>query len=106
GMHRIFEGVIPSRRSRTTRCARTCVLPEPALAATQAETAGSEVSVCTCKRSAGMARRLVMASALPAGGRRTVVSPCSFLAGLFFAANRPFLHAREVIVGAVSVLPH
>ena len=39
-MQRIFAGSTPSSSRRITRCASTWVLPEPALAATQAETAG------------------------------------------------------------------
>ena len=53
-MHRIFTGLTPSSSSRITRCASTCVLPEPAFAATQAETAGSDASICTRMRSGGM----------------------------------------------------
>ena len=37
-----------------TRCASTWVLPEPALAATQAETSGSETSGCTRQHGGGM----------------------------------------------------
>ena len=44
---RMRLGALPSSRSRITRCASTWVLPDPALAATQAETAGSDASVCT-----------------------------------------------------------
>ena len=39
-MQRMRAGSTPSSSSRITRCASTWVLPEPALAATQAETAG------------------------------------------------------------------
>ena len=43
-MQRIFIGSVPASSSRITRCASTCVLPEPAFAATHADTAGSEAS--------------------------------------------------------------
>jgi hypothetical protein len=36
-----------------TRCARTWVLPDPALAATQAETAGSDAVICSCSTASG-----------------------------------------------------
>ena len=42
---RIFAGSTPSSSSRITRCASTWVLPEPALAETQAETAGSDAAI-------------------------------------------------------------
>ena len=39
-MQRIFSGSTPASSRLITRCASTCVLPDPALAATQAETRG------------------------------------------------------------------
>ena len=45
-MQRIFAGSTPSSSSLMTRCAKTWVLPAPALAATKAETLGSEASIC------------------------------------------------------------
>ena len=41
---RIAAGSAPASSSRITRCVSTCVLPEPALATTQAEDAGSDAS--------------------------------------------------------------
>src|SRR5688572_12341916 len=40
------DGRQPASSSRMTRCVSTWVLPEPALAETQAERAGSEASAC------------------------------------------------------------
>ena len=51
---RIFSGATPASRRLITRCASTWVLPDPALAATQAETPGSETSPCRRSTSAGM----------------------------------------------------
>ncbi len=39
-------GSIPASIMRMTRSTNTWVLPEPALAATQAEDAGSDASIC------------------------------------------------------------
>ena len=62
-MQRIFSGATPSSSSRITRCASTWVLPEPALAATQADTAGSEASICCRSTVSGMMRGRVMSTA-------------------------------------------
>src|SRR3989442_5642304 len=53
-----------------TRCAKTWVLPDPALAATQAETCGFEASICLASTSWGMARSSFMrAPRAPRRGR-------------------------------------
>ena len=60
-MHRIFAGstppMPPSSSSRITRCASTWVLPEPALAATNAAAHGSDASACRRGTASGMMRR-------------------------------------------------
>ncbi len=55
-MQRIFSGTVPASIRRMTRLTSTCVLPDPALAATKADTAGSEASVCAALTSGGMTR--------------------------------------------------
>jgi len=64
---RIFSGATPASRRLITRCANTWVLPEPALAATHAETPGSETSPCRRSTSGGMMLGdLIGAFSLPA----------------------------------------
>ena len=55
-MQRMCAGSTPSSSRRITRCASTWVLPEPALAATQADTAGSDASICSRVTACGMMR--------------------------------------------------
>src|SRR6185312_8139086 len=102
---RIFSGATPASRRLITRCAKTCVLPEPALAATQAETPGSDTSPCTRSTSTGM-----MLGDLMFGGlvRATSFRHSRRTRNVVFrpAGARPFLHAREMIVVAIARLPH
>src|ERR1700720_821400 len=97
---RIFSGATPASRRLITRCARTCVFPEPALAATQAETPGSDTLPCTRNTSGGMMLGDLM-RALPfrySWRPRNVVfrSP----------GARPLLHAREMVIVAIARFPH
>ena len=86
-MQRIFSGAVPVSSRRITRSVRTCVLPDPALANTQAETAGSD----------GFLLRL------DDGGRRRLAQTRSLeFSVVFTAERRPFLHARKVIVVAIG----
>ena len=78
--HRIFAGSVPSSSSRITRCASTWVLPEPALADTHADAAGSDAACWSAMTASGMARG-------------------SFAVALGFvgiAGQRPFLDARQM----------
>ena len=52
--HKIRLGLQPSSSSRITRCASTWVLPDPALAATQADVRGSDASICLSRTSRGI----------------------------------------------------
>ena len=52
----IFSGGTPSSNSRITRCTSTNVLPEPALAETNAEAAGSDARACVARTVSGMGR--------------------------------------------------
>src|SRR5262249_27433061 len=79
--HRIFAGSVPSKSRRMTRCASTWVLPEPALADTQADTAGSDAVCCSAVTASRM--RLFIAGLLGVIGA---------------ARQRPLAHAGEVIV--------
>ncbi len=60
-MQRIFDGSTPPEPpcsiSRITRCASTWVLPDPALAATNAAAPGSDAAACRRRTSSGMMRR-------------------------------------------------
>ena len=89
-----FSGATPASSRLITRCASTRVLPEPALAATHAETPGSETSPCIAAR-----QRMISANLI---GRYHSRARCRHLA----AGRRPFLDAREVVVIAVARLPH
>src|SRR5262249_46762504 len=95
-MQRIFAGLTPSSRSRITRCASTWVLPEPALAATHAETAGSDASICTRMRSAGISRI----------ARWIFIVYSLALCRIVRATGRPLLHASQMVIGAVAGFPH
>src|SRR5271156_869692 len=93
---RIFSGCTPASRRLITRCARTCVLPDPALAATHAETPGSDTSPCNCSTAGGMMLGDLIAAV-----------SCSTGNVVFGAAGgRPFLDACEVVVITVARLPH
>ena len=61
------------------------------MAATQADVAGSDAAICSRSTASGMMRGAFI------HGSRLV---------LIVAADRPFLHPRQVVVGAVTVLPH
>ena len=85
---RMREGGAPPSSRRSTRCASTCVLPEPALAETQAEARGvgsARLRDARCQRNLAAA-------------------PCALMARLLrsrqAAGRRPFLDAREMIVVA------
>ena len=54
---RIFAGSVPLSSRRITRCASTWVLPEPALAETQADAAGSDAAMLVGDDGVGNARR-------------------------------------------------
>ena len=88
-MQRIFSGGTPSSSSRITRCTSTWVLPEPALAETKAEAAGSDARACVARTASGMSG----------------AAPSPFLDPQP-AGRRPFLDAREIVVAAVAVRPH
>ena len=87
-MQRIFSGGTSLSNSRITRCTSTWVLPEPALAETNAEAPGSEARACVARTGGGMGR-----GALPFLDSQT-------------AGGGPFLDAGEIVVGAVAVRPH
>src|SRR5487761_2377023 len=80
--HRIFPGEVPSSKIRITRCASTWVLPEPALAETQADTRGLE-AVCWARR---------------------VASGIRLAMGLILAGDIgcPFSHPRQMRIVAVT----
>src|SRR5271165_1812344 len=59
--HKIFAGGAPASRSLKTRCARTWVLPLPALAETQAEDLGFDARGWRSRSGSGMARGRVTA---------------------------------------------
>src|SRR5260370_38002464 len=84
---RILAGGVPPSKRRIARCASTEVLPEPALAETQAESEGSEASRWRSSTSPGIS-----------GG--VVIAGLRFVAGT--ARGRPFLHPRQVVVVAVG----
>ena len=79
---------VPASNSRMTRWASTWVLPEPALADTQAELPGSEARAWGSAVSAG--RGAVGFIRRP---------PCRLVVG----AGRPFEHAGEMVVVAIHV---
>ena len=72
-MQRILAGSTPRSSRLMTRCASTWVLPEPALAATNADTSGSAASTCTRLTSGGMMRGALMPR--PHRRRRTATIP-------------------------------
>src|SRR5262245_47497144 len=94
---RIFSGATPASSRLITRSASTCVLPEPAFAATQAETPGSDTSPCTRSTSTGMTLGDLLMADYSWRTRNVVFRP---------AGARPFLHAREMVVVAVARFPH
>ena len=57
---RIFEGATPCRRSRTTRLASTCVLPDPALAETQTDWFGFDALCCLPSVPAGISKDVII----------------------------------------------
>ena len=67
-MHRIFSGATPSSNNRITRCTSTCVLPDPALAETNAEEVGSDARAWVARTASGMGRDAI--TILQAPGRR------------------------------------
>ena len=81
---RIFAGSVPLSSSRITRCASTWVLPAPALADTQAETAGSDAACWPSMTPRGWRGRS-FAALLVVGGA---------------GGQRPFLDARQMVVVA------
>ena len=68
--HRIRPGGTPASSSRSTRWARTCVLPEPAFAETQAEVPGSEARRWRASVSAGILRASRVPPVTPPPPRR------------------------------------
>ena len=62
GRHRMRDGGTPESSRRSTRCARTCVLPDPAMADTQADRPGSEARRWRSTVSAGGAKPMAGAS--------------------------------------------
>ena len=71
-MQRIFSGITPSSSSRITRCTSTWVLPDPALAETNAEEAGSEARAWAARTAAGIGRGAVTILPTPARRRPTI----------------------------------
>jgi hypothetical protein len=55
-MQRIFSGGTSLSSSRITRCTSTCVLPDPALAETNEDAAGSDARACVSRTLGGMMR--------------------------------------------------
>ncbi len=88
-MQRILAGPTPRSSRLMTRCASTCVLPEPALAETKAEVSGSAASICTLMTSGGNGAGAFTSRALIAA-----------------AGSDHSLDPREVIVVSVVVAPH
>ena len=88
-MQRIFSGGTPSSSSRITRCTSTWVLPEPALADTNADAAGSDARACVSRTGAGMMRGRLhhSSSAMPPAADHSLI-------------------AGEIVIGAVTVGPH
>ena len=74
-MQRIFSGSTPASSRLMTRCASTWVLPDPALAATHAETAGSDTAACTRRTSRGMTFGDLMGSRSHPRDRRSPTIP-------------------------------
>src|SRR5579871_748602 len=93
---RIFSGSTPASSRLTTRCAKTWVLPDPALAATQADTPGSQTSFCRRRTSAGMTSGDLIGG-LSWHAQKIVIGA---------AGGRPFLDPRKMVVIAVARLPH
>ncbi len=92
-MQRIFSGSTPASSRLITRCASTWVLPEPALAETQAETSGSDdLALQPPHGGRDVGRRSHVARLPPPSSRA--------------AGARPFLDAREMVVVAVMGRPH
>src|ERR1700733_3412620 len=90
---RIFSGGTPSSSRRITRCTGTCVLPEPALAETKAEAAGSDARTCAARMASGIWRKGFTIARSP------FLNPEA-------AGRRPLLDAGEVVIVAVTVRPH
>src|SRR6476619_2059019 len=113
-MQRIFSGATLARRSRITRCARTKVLPDPALAETHADTAGLEASICRCSTLGGMTRLMRKAPVSASGAwqkrqcrdQRSSAASHVGEAGFVLAHDGPLFHPGEVIVGAIACFPH
>src|SRR6266702_1081861 len=71
-MQRIFSGGTPLSNSRITRCTSTCVLPDPALAETNAEDLGSDARACVARTASGIWRGAVTILRSPARRPRTI----------------------------------
>src|SRR6218665_1547278 len=92
------EGRQPASSSRMTRWVSTCVLPEPALADTQAERAGSDAVACFCDVQLSHA-----AGSAEAGRSSGALSFSSIVALLAGFRRRPFGDARQMIIFAAIV---
>ena len=73
-MQRIFSGGTPSSSSRITRCTSTWVLPDPALAETNADEAGSDARACVARTASGILPRGELIRC-PRRGRRPPTIP-------------------------------
>ena len=62
---RICAGGAPESRSLSTRWVKTCVLPLPALAETQADPDGSDAVACARRKGSGMTSARFMARLPP-----------------------------------------
>lgn len=92
------EGLQPASSSRMTRCVRTWVLPDPALAETQAERAGSEAS--DCRRDVQSSQASGVLSSGPALS--------SLIAVILAVGCRPFRNPGQMVVftAVVAFLLH
>ena len=89
------DGRQPASSRRITRCVSTCVLPEPALAETQAERPGSDAVACFSDVQLSQA----------AGSAEAGLSSSSILALPVVFRRRPFGNARQMVVlAAVAAL--
>ena len=88
------SGITPASSSRSTRILRTCVLPAPALAPTQAEAVGSEAVSCAA---------VVSRSNSSPCGRLTRVLWSRSSCVLPAVCSRPFRHPRKLRVGVEVV---
>ena len=102
---RIFSGATPASSRLITRCASTWVLPEPALAATQADTPGiGHLALHAQHVGRNDARRSRVDDFTGALPSRHSWRTRNIVFGA--AGRRPLLHAREMIVVAIARLPH